>query len=51
VRCHVSRKKFDLVIKAIKRIKDLNPIVDIKYFLIGDGPLTSNLKKLSEELN
>lgn len=48
---HVSRKKFDLVIKAVKRIKDLNPIIDIKYFLIGDGPLTSNLKKLSEDLN
>lgn len=48
---HISRKRFDLVIKAIKRIKDLDQKIDIKYFLIGDGPLTSNLEKLARDLN
>lgn len=47
---HVSRKKFDLVIRAINEIQKKNPDFDIKYYLIGDGPETLNLKKLTKNL-
>ena len=30
---HVSRKKFDLVIKAVSEIKKLKPSLSIKYFV------------------
>ncbi|GAF91788.1 unnamed protein product, partial [marine sediment metagenome] len=48
---HVHRKKFDLVIKAIKEIKELNPNINIKYYLIGEGKVTPYLKKLAKSLN
>ena len=47
---HVSRKKFDLVIKAISEIKKKKPDLDIKYYLIGKGPETLNLKELTKYL-
>jgi len=48
---HVSRKKFDLVIKAIYEIKKKTPSIDLKYFLIGGGAETANLKKLTNQLD
>jgi glycosyltransferase involved in cell wall biosynthesis len=48
---HVSRKKFDLVIKAVKEIKKLDSILDLKYYLIGRGAETPNLKNLVKDLN
>jgi len=47
---HVPRKKFDLVIKAIDKIKKNQSSISIKYFLIGYGPFTSKLKKITKEL-
>lgn len=47
---HVSRKNFDLVIKAISYIKKKLNYVDIKYFLIGEGETTQYLKELTREL-
>jgi len=48
---HVSRKKFDLVIKAVDKIKKLKLSLDIKYILIGDGQETQYLKNLTNQLN
>ncbi|MFX1443311.1 MAG: glycosyltransferase family 4 protein [Promethearchaeota archaeon] len=48
---HVFRKNFDLVIKAVSRIKNEVPNINIKYYLIGDGPETEKLKNLTKELN
>ncbi|MFX1317487.1 MAG: glycosyltransferase family 4 protein, partial [Promethearchaeota archaeon] len=48
---HVKRKNFDLVIRSIKKIKDTNSRLKINYYLIGDGPETVNLKRLTEKLN
>ena len=48
---HVSRKKFDLVIKAVSEIKKLKPSLNIKYILIGDGRETQYLKNLTKQLN
>jgi len=47
---HVSRKKFDLVIRAIKIIKEKRPNSDIKYFSVGKGTSTKYLKNLTKEL-
>ncbi|MHA1757946.1 MAG: glycosyltransferase family 4 protein [Promethearchaeota archaeon] len=47
---HVTRKNFDLVIRAIKEIKKIRPNLKIKYYLIGDGPETERLKKIVKEL-
>jgi phosphatidylinositol alpha-1,6-mannosyltransferase len=47
---HVPRKKFDLVIKAIKIIKERRPNLDIKYFSVGQGTSTKYLKNLTKEL-
>jgi len=47
---HVPRKKFDLVIKAIKIIKEKRPNLDIKYFSVGQGTSTEYLKNLAKEL-
>ena len=47
---HVPRKNFDIVIQAVKEIKEVNPEFKIKYYLIGDGPETPKLKKLSKDL-
>ena len=47
---HVSRKKFDDVIKAVKMIKQSNSEIDIKYYLLGEGEFTPNLKKLAKSL-
>jgi len=47
----VSRKKFDLVIEAVKEIKKIRPSINLKYYLIGEGKETSNLKRLVELLN
>ena len=47
---HVPRKNFDFVIKAINKIKEIRPELKIRYYLMGSGPTTDNLKKLSEKL-
>jgi phosphatidylinositol alpha-1,6-mannosyltransferase len=47
---HVPRKKFDLVIRAIKIIKEKRPNSDIIYFSVGKGTSTKYLKNLTEEL-
>ncbi len=47
---HVPRKKFDLVIKAIKSIKVKRPNLDIKYLSVGKGTSTNYLKSLTKEL-
>lgn len=46
---HVYRKGFDFVIKALKNIKDKDPNFNFKYYLIGEGPETNNLKSLARE--
>ncbi|MFX1326412.1 MAG: glycosyltransferase family 4 protein [Promethearchaeota archaeon] len=48
---HIERKNFDLVIKAIHRIKQIRSKLKIKYFLIGEGPETMKLKDLTKRLN
>lgn len=48
---HVPRKNFDLVIKAIKKIKDIKPELDLIYYLIGEGSETHSLKALTRQLN
>ena len=47
---HVPRKNFDLVIQAVKEIIEVNPDYKINYYLIGQGPETPKLKKLSKNL-
>jgi len=47
---HTARKRFDLVIKAIREIKKTRPSLDIKYYLIGEGKETSYFKNLTREL-
>ncbi|MFX1420592.1 MAG: glycosyltransferase family 4 protein [Promethearchaeota archaeon] len=47
---HNSRKKFDLVIKAISKIKKLKPSISLRYYLIGEGKETANLKNITTEL-
>ena len=48
---HVSRKNFELVIKAVFEIKKINPNINLRYYLIGKGPYTKNLRNLSKKLN
>ena len=48
---HISRKKFDLVIKAIKEIDRKYPSFLIEYYLLGEGEFTPNLKTLTRELD
>ena len=45
---HVERKGVRNVIKALPRLRRLIP--NIKYVLVGEGPLTEEYKKLCEEL-
>ncbi|MFW9827317.1 MAG: glycosyltransferase family 4 protein [Candidatus Thorarchaeota archaeon] len=47
----IKRKNFDLAIRAVKEIKIKVPNIKIKYFLIGEGPMTKNLKELTRQLN
>jgi len=47
---HVPRKNFNIVIQAVKEILNLNPEFKIKYYLIGQGPETPKLKRLSKNL-
>lgn len=47
---HSSRKKFDLVIRAIYNIKKLRPALNIKCFLVGEGQNTKKLKQLTKKL-
>ncbi|MFX0143718.1 MAG: glycosyltransferase family 4 protein [Candidatus Hodarchaeota archaeon] len=47
---HVPRKNFDLVIKALKIIVESTLIKNIKYYLIGEGPSTPELKSLVKKL-
>lgn len=47
---HVLRKNFDLVIQAIKYLKEKNSSFKLKYFLIGTGPQTQELKNLTIKL-
>ena len=47
---HVPRKRFDLVLKAINKLKAIHLELNIKYFLIGKGPQTPYLKKLTMDL-
>jgi len=48
---HVSRKNFDLVIKAISHIEKKIPDIDLEYYLIGEGEDTQKLKNLVSNLN
>ena len=50
---HVPRKNFQLVLRALNKINNLNlnPSFKIKYFLIGEGEETANLKQLTKDLN
>lgn len=47
---HVTRKNFQLAIKAVDEIKKMNPEMKIIYYLIGEGEQTDNLKKLTKNL-
>ncbi|MFX0072314.1 MAG: glycosyltransferase family 4 protein [Candidatus Hermodarchaeota archaeon] len=47
---HRFIKRFDLVIQAVHRIKQKNPELDLRYYLIGEGPETPKLKKLTIDL-
>ncbi len=44
---HVPRKDFQLVLRALKKLNGLK----IKYYLIGEGEETTNLKQLTKDLN
>jgi glycosyltransferase involved in cell wall biosynthesis len=44
---HIPLKNVDLVIKALNRIKDT---IEWSYTLVGEGPETSNLKLLCQDL-
>jgi len=46
---HVYRKGFDFIIKALKNIKNKVPNFNFKYYLIGKGPETHNLKFLTKK--
>jgi len=46
---HVYRKGFDFIIKALKNIKNKVPNFNFKYYLIGEGPETYNLKFLTNK--
>jgi phosphatidylinositol alpha-1,6-mannosyltransferase len=48
---HVERKNFGLVIKALGEIIKIRPKLNIKYYLVGEGPETQNLKNLVKKLN
>ena len=50
---HIPRKNFQLVLRALNEINrlNLNPSFKIKYFLIGEGEETTNLKQLTKDLN
>ncbi len=47
----IFRKRFDLVIKAIRKIKMERPLIEIKYFIIGNGKEILKLKKLVNNLD
>ena len=47
---HVERKNFGLIITAIGEIKKIRPNLNIKYYLVGEGPETVNLKILAKKL-
>mgnify|MGYP006281061841 CR=1 FL=1 len=47
---HVFRKKFDLVLKAIKNLTDKYESLDLRYYLIGKGEETKKLKNLTKKL-
>jgi len=48
---HVKRKNFSLVIRALEEIKKFSPNLKIRYYLVGEGPETKNLKNLVDKLN
>ena len=50
---HIPRKNFQLVLRALNEINklNLNPSFKIKYFLIGEGEETTNLKQLTKDLD
>ena len=48
---HVPRKNFDLVIKVVSKIKKIRQSLNLKYFLIGEGQETFNLKNLARKLD
>lgn len=48
---HVERKNFGLVITGLGKIKKIRPNLNIKYYLVGEGPETENLKILVKKLN
>ena len=45
------RKGFDTVLRAIKLIVNNDPIIPIKYFIIGDGEERQNIAYLIKQLN
>jgi phosphatidylinositol alpha-1,6-mannosyltransferase len=47
---HIVRKQFDFVIRAISKIIVERPLINVKYYLIGEGKETPNLKNLVNKL-
>ncbi len=47
---HVPRKNFQIVIQAMKFMKETHPNAQFKYFLIGSGSDTEKLKGLVKKL-
>ncbi|MFW5895264.1 MAG: glycosyltransferase family 4 protein [archaeon] len=47
---HIERKRFNLVIQAIGKLKKKGKGQRIKYYLIGEGRTTDSLKKLTKNL-
>ncbi len=48
---HVARKRFNLVIRAVDKIRKLHPTIKLRYYLIGEGVETQYLKNLVKDLN
>ncbi|MFX1502416.1 MAG: glycosyltransferase family 4 protein [Promethearchaeota archaeon] len=48
---HAIRKNFQIVIKAVNKIKKSHPQLNLKYILVGQGKETQNLKDLTKKLN
>lgn len=48
---HIKRKNFQLVLRALHKINKSNFLFKTKYYLIGEGEETANLKRLTKDLN
>jgi len=47
---HAPRKNLQIVIKAMRKIKEISPELGIKCFLIGEGSEDQNLRNLTKRL-